>query len=121
MLALPSIQAHLTSGALRAIGNSSATRIAAAPAIPTFAEQGLPNYIVEGWFAVIGPKNLPAADVKRIHAAFTTAFASADVKESMGKQGNSITISTPEAATAFFKSEVDKYAKLVKKAGVKLD
>ena len=121
VLALPSIQAHLTSGALRAIGTSSATRIAAAPTIPTFAEQGLPNYIVEGWFAVIGQKNLPAADVKRIHAAFTTAFASADVKETMGKQGNSITISTPEAATAFFKSEVDKYAKLVKKAGVKLD
>ena len=121
VLALPSIQAHLKSGALRAMGTSSKARLAAAPDIATFAEQGLPNYIVEGWFAVIGPKNLAAADVKRIHAAFTTAFASADVKESMGKQGNSITISTPEAATAFFKSEVDKYAKLVKKAGVKLD
>ena len=121
VLALPSIQAHLKSGALRAIGTSSKTRLAAAPEIPTFVEQGLSNYVVEGWFAVIGPKNLPAADVKRIHSAFTAAFASAEVKESMGKQGNSITISTPEVATAFFKSEVDKYAKLVKKAGVKLD
>ena len=120
-MALPSIQAHLKSGALRAMGTSSKARLTAAPDIATFAEQGLPNYIVEGWFAVIGPKNLPAADVKRIHAAFTTAFASADVKETMGKQGNSITISTPEVAAAFFKSEVDKYAKLVKKAGVKLD
>lgn len=121
VLALPAIQAHLKSGALRAIGTSSAARLAAAPLIPTFAEQGLPNYIVEGWFAVIGPKNLPATDVKRVHAAFTTAFATSEVKESMGKQGNSIAISTPEAATAFFKSEVEKYAKLVKKAGVKLD
>jgi tripartite-type tricarboxylate transporter receptor subunit TctC len=121
VLALPSIQAHLKSGALRAIGTSSAARLAAAPTIPTFVEQGLSNYIVEGWFAVIGPKNLPAAEVKRIHTAFTIAFASAEVKESMGKQGNSITISTPEMAAAFFKSEVDKYAKLVKKAGVKLD
>lgn len=121
VLALPSIQAHLKSGALRAIGTSSKARLAAAPDIPTFAEQGLSNYLVEGWFAVIGPKHLPAAEVKRVHTAFTTAFASAEVKESMGKQGNSITISTPEAAGSFFKSELDKYARLVKKAGVKLD
>ena len=121
VLALPSIQAHLKSGALRAIGTSSKARLAAAPEIATFAEQGLPNYIVEGWFAVIGPKNLPTAEIKRVHSAFTTAFASPEVKESMGKQGNTITVSTPEAATAFFKGELDKYARLVKKAGVKLD
>lgn len=121
VLALPSIQAHLKSGALRAIGTSSKARLTAAPDIPTFAEQGLPNYVVEGWFAVIGPKNLPAAEVKRVHSAFVAAFASAEVKESMGKQGNSISISAPEAAVSFFKNELDKYARLVKKAGVKLD
>jgi len=121
VLALPSIQAYLKSGALRAIGTSSKTRLTAAPDIPTFAEQGLPNYIVEGWFAAIGPKNLPASEVKRIHAAFSTAFATAEVKESMAKQGNAITILTPDASAAFFKAELDKYAKLVKKAGVKLD
>lgn len=121
VLALPSIQAHLKSGALRAIGTSSKARLTAAPDIPTFAEQGLPNYVVEGWFAVIGPKHLPAAEVKRVHTAFVTTFASAEVKESMGKQGNSIAISSPEAAVSFFKNELDKYARLVKKAGVKLD
>ena len=121
VLALPAIQAHLKSGALRAIGTSSKARLAAAPEIPTFAEQGLPGYLVEGWFAVIGPKNLPAAEVKRVHAAFTSAFASAEVKETMNKQGNSIAISAPDVSAAFFKSEMDKYAKLVKKAGVKLD
>jgi tripartite-type tricarboxylate transporter receptor subunit TctC len=121
VLALPAIQAHLKSGALRAIGTSSKARLAAAPEIPTFAEQGLAGYLVEGWFAVIGPKNLPAVEIKRVHSAFTSAFASAEVKETMNKQGNNIAISTPEAAAAFFKSELDKYAKLVKKAGVKLD
>ena len=118
VLALPSIQAHLKSGALRAIGTSSAQRLAAAPEIPTFAEQGLPGYIVEGWFAVVGPKNLPAADVKRIHAAFTTAFNSPEVKETMAKQGNSIAMTSPEQAQAFFRSELTKYAALVKKAGI---
>jgi len=121
VLALPAVQAHLKSGALRAIGTSSKARLAAAPEIPTFAEQGLPNYLVEGWFAVIGPKGLPAAEVRRINAAFVTAFASAEVKEAMAKQGNTIAISTPEAAATFFASELDKYAKLVRKAGVKLD
>ena len=63
------MQAHIKSGALRAIGTASAQRTPAAPEIPTFAEQGLPNYVVEAWFAVIGPKGMPAADVKRIHDA----------------------------------------------------
>ncbi len=118
VLALPSIQAHLKSGALRAIGTSSAQRLTAAPEIPTFAEQGLPKYIVEGWFAVVGPKGLPAADVKRIHAAFASAFNSADVKETMAKQGNTISMTSPEEAQAFFRSELAKYAALVKKSGL---
>lgn len=120
VLALPSIQAQLKSGTLRAIGTSSAQRLAAAPDIPTFAEQGLPRYIVEGWFAVVGPKHLPAADVKRIHAAFVSAFNTPEVKESMAKQGNTISMTSPEAAAAFFRSELAKYAALVKKAGVEL-
>lgn len=118
VLALPSIQAHLKSGALRAIGTSSTQRIAAAPDIPTFAEQGLPGYVVEGWFAVVGPKNLPAADVKRIHAAFASAFNTAEVKETMAKQGNTISMSSPDSAAAFFRSELAKYAALVRKAGL---
>lgn len=118
VLALPSIQAHLKSGALRAIGTSSTQRIAAAPDIPTFAEQGLPGYVVEGWFAVVGPKNLPAADVKRIHSAFASAFNTAEVKETMAKQGNTISMTSPDSAAAFFRSELAKYAALVRKAGL---
>lgn len=118
VLALPSVQSQLKAGTLRAIGTSSVQRLAAATDIPTFAEQGLPNYVVEGWFAVVGPKNLPAADVKRIHAAFASAFGTPEVKETMAKQGNTISMTTPEAATAFFRSELAKYAALVKKAGL---
>ena len=118
VLALPSIQAQLKAGTLKAIGTSSARRLPAAPEIPTFVEQGLPNYVVEGWFAVVGPKGMSAADVHRIHEAFVTTFNSPEVKETMAKQGNTITMSTPEQAQAFFKSELVKYAALVKKAGV---
>ena len=118
VLALPSIQAHIKSGALRAIGTPSLQRIAAAPEIATFADQGFPKYVVEGWFAVVGPKGLSADTVKRVNAAFISAFSTPEVKETMARQGNTINIGTPEAATPFFKSELVKYAALVKRAGV---
>ena len=119
-LALPSVQQHLKAGTLRAIGVGAAQRVPAAPDIPTMVEQGLPNYLVEGWFAVIGPAKLPPDDVKRIHDAFATAFATAEVREAMAKQGNTINVSTTEYAGEFFRSELAKYAKLVKKAGLEL-
>lgn len=118
--ALPSVQAHIKSGALRAIGATTKERVPAAPEIPTFVEQGMPGYVADAWFAMIGPKGLAAADVKRIHQALTTAFASPEVKEAMAKQGNAINISSTEYAAGFFKSEMQKYAKLVKKAGIEL-
>jgi tripartite-type tricarboxylate transporter receptor subunit TctC len=118
--ALPSVQAHLKSGALRAIGVATAQRVPAAPEIPTFVEQGLPNYVVEAWFAVIGPKGLPAAEVQRVHAAVVSAFADPAVKEAMAKQGNVINVGPADKAMPFFRSEMAKYAHLVKKAGVEL-
>jgi tripartite-type tricarboxylate transporter receptor subunit TctC len=121
VLALPAIQGQLKSGTLRAIGVMSAKRNAAAPDLPTFAEQGMPGVEIEGWFAVIAPAKLPPAEVKRIHDAFVAAFDTAEVKEAMARQGNDIHPSTPEAAAAFFRSEVAKYAKLVKKANIALD
>jgi tripartite-type tricarboxylate transporter receptor subunit TctC len=117
-VALPSVQQHIASGALKAIGVGTAQRIAAAPSVPTFVEQGLPGYVVEAWFAVLAPKGLPAADVKRIHDAVVAAFNDATVKETMAKQGNTIAISTPEQAAAAFRRELAKYAQLVKKAGL---
>lgn len=119
VVALPAVQGHLKSGALRAIGVGGKSRAAAAPEIPTIAEQGLPNYEVAGWFAVVGPAKLPAEQVKRIHAAFLAAFAAAEVKEAMDKQGNAISPTTPEAAAQYFRSELARYGTLVRKAGLK--
>lgn len=116
--ALPSVQAHLKSGALRAIGIATAQRVPAAAEIPTFVEQGVPGYVVEAWFAVIAPKNLPAADVQRVHAAVAAAFADPEVKDAMARQGNVIHVGPADAAMPFFRAELAKYAALVKKAGV---
>jgi tripartite-type tricarboxylate transporter receptor subunit TctC len=121
VVAVPAVQGHLKSGALRAVGVGGLARTPALPDVPTIAEQGLPNYNAEGWFAVIGPAKLPPAEVKRIHAGFIAALATPEVREAMDKQGNVINPSTPEAAAQFFRTEQERYAKLVKKAGVKVD
>lgn len=109
---------HMQTGALKAIGVSSAQRSPAAPDLPTFAEQGLPGYVVDGWIAVLGPKGLPAAQVQRMHQALVAAFDAPDVREAMTKQGNVIRVSTPEEALASFRQEGARFGDLVKKAGV---
>ena len=118
VLALPSVQAHIKSGALRAIGVCSDKRTPAAPEIPTFAEQGLAGFTVEGWFAVLGPKGMAPALVKKVHEAVVAAFNDPAVKDAMTKQGNTINISSPEQAQKGFRTEMAKYAALVKKAGI---
>ena len=116
--ALPSVQGHIATGKLRPIGMFPAQRTPAAPEIPTFAEQGLTNFEVEAWFALIGPKGMSAATVKKVHDAIVAAFNDAAVKEAMAKQGNTIRVTSTEQAQAEFATERAKYAALVKKVGL---
>ena len=121
VVAVPAVQGHLASGALRAIGVTGRQRVASMPDVPTMIEQGFPQVDVAGWFAVVGPAKLSPAQVKRLHAAFVTAFNAPDVRAAMAKQQNVIAPTSPEAAAAFFASEQARYAELVKKAGIKLE
>jgi tripartite-type tricarboxylate transporter receptor subunit TctC len=116
--ALPSVQQHLKSGALRAIGVGTDRRIAAAPEIPTFVEQGVPKYVVEAWFAVLGPKGMPAAEVQKVRDAVAAALAAPEVKETMDRQGNVINVLSVEAAQRFVRAEQVKYAALSRKIGL---
>ena len=116
--ALPSVQGHIKSGALRPIGMLTSARTPAAPDIATLAEQGLNDFSVQAWFALIGPKNLPPAQVQKAREAFVAGFQDPAVKESMAKQGNTINVSTPEQAQATFKRELTKYGALAKKVGL---
>jgi len=121
VVAVPAALGHLKSGALRAIGVMGKARVPSLPELPTIAEQGLPDVDVGGWFAVIAPPKLPAAEVRRLHAAVLATFASLDVKEAMARQENLIHPSTPEAAAQFFRSEQERYAKIVRKSDIRLD
>jgi tripartite-type tricarboxylate transporter receptor subunit TctC len=121
VVALPAVQGHLKSGSLRAIGIMGKARVPSLPNLPTIAEQGLPDVDIAGWFAAIGPAKLPAAEVARLHDAVVAAFATAEVREAMARQDNIISPTTPEVAAKFFRSEQERYARLVKKANISLD
>lgn len=114
-------QAHLKSGALRAIGVMSKHRVPSLPELPTIAEQGFEEVEIGGWFALIAPARLPLAEVKRLHAAVVRAFEDPETRDAMNKQQNRIHPLSPEASAQFFRSEQARYAKLAKKAEITLE
>ena len=105
-------------GKIKALGLAGAKRSPLMPDVPTFVEQGLPAYVMEAWFAVVGPKGMTPAAVKKVHDAVVAAFNDAGVRETMAKQGNTINVSSTEQAQKGFRTELAKYAALVKKAGI---
>lgn len=118
VVALPAIQGQLKAGQLRAIGVMGKNRVPSLPDVPTIAEQGFPEVDISGWFSVVGPAKLPPAEVQRLHTAVVAAFNTPESKEAMAKQENFINPMSPEASAQFFKSEQDRYARLVKKANI---
>ena len=121
VVAVPAVQGHLKSGALRAIGVTGKQRVPSLPEVPTIAEQGFPDVDIAGWFAVVGPPKLPANQVKRLYDAFVAGFSTPETRAAMERQENIINPMTPEASAAFFRSELDRYAQIVKKANITLD
>lgn len=116
--ALPAMRGQIKAGNVRAICISAPARIPAAPDIATAVEQGFPKYLVEGWFAVIGPKGLSPDQIKHVQSAFVSAFNSPEVKAAMTRQGNTINVGSSDEAAPFFKSEMARYAAIVRRAGV---
>lgn len=119
--AVPAALAHIASGRLKAIGVMSKQRTASLPDVPTVAEQGFPDVDIVAWFAMVGPKGLPVAQVERLHKAVVTAFSDPDVKAAMAKQSTEINPTSPDTAAKFLKTEQERYARLVSKANITLD
>ncbi|MDA7414792.1 tripartite tricarboxylate transporter substrate binding protein [Xenophilus arseniciresistens] len=119
--AVAAVQGQIKAGTLRPIGVMGKERVNSLPEVSTIAEQGLPNVDIAGWFAAVAPKGLPAAQVKRLHDAFVTAFNDPEVKAGFAKRDDFTILGTPEEAARFLKSEQERYAALVKKANVTLE
>jgi tripartite-type tricarboxylate transporter receptor subunit TctC len=115
----PSVLPHVKSGKLRALATTGAARSAVAPDIPTVAEAGVPGYEATSWYGIIGPAGMSKAVVNRLHGAIVQAIADADVRQRLVAQAIDPVGNTPEQFAAYVKSEIVKWAKVLKIAGVK--
>ena len=113
--------AHVRSGKLRALGITSARRSTAAPEIPTVAEAALPGYEAMQWYGMLAPAGTPRDIIGRLNGEIIKLLNSPDVKERFGKQGVEVRTSTPEQFSTFLRSEVDRWGKVIREAGIKAD
>lgn len=110
---------HVRAGRLRALAITSAKRAAALPGVPTFVESGFPGMIVTNWFGVFGPARLPKDTLSKLHKAVTDAMHSPDVRAKLTNLSLDISTTSPQEFDAHVKSELVKWGKVVKAAGIK--
>jgi tripartite-type tricarboxylate transporter receptor subunit TctC len=108
-------------GKLRALAVTSAKRSPVTPDLPTIAEEGYKGYDATPWWGIAGPGGIPRPLLARINTGVRTAMASAEMKERFATQGIEIATGTPEAFLALVRSEIDRWAKIVRTAGIKAD
>jgi tripartite-type tricarboxylate transporter receptor subunit TctC len=107
-------------GQARAIGVSGATRIAALPDVATINET-VPGYVAVGWNGLVGPAAMPAPVVEKWHATVTRIVQQPDMREKLVGLGAEPALSSPQAFAELMKSELIKWARVVKESGAKLD
>lgn len=116
---VPTALPHVKSGRVRAIGVTTTKRADTMPDVPTIAEAGLPGYESTQWFGVLAPAATPRPIVDRLHRDITNGLRAADVKQHLAAEGALIVASSPEQFGAYIRSETDKWARVVKAAGIK--
>ena len=113
-------QVQVRAGKLRAIAVTSPRRLAALPEVPAMAE-ALPGFEIMGWYGVIGPANMPAPIVARLHGELVRILALPDVRERIVSDGSEPVGNSPEVFRQFMLVDAEKWAKLVKESGAKMD
>jgi len=116
--AAPSALPQVTAGKLRAIGVASPKRIAAAPALPTLDESGLPGFDVTSWYSLVAPAGTPPAVVDRLQKEIARALEAPETKAKLASLGAEPIANTPAEFAAMIKSESAKWGKIVKDANI---
>ena len=111
---------HVQSGALRALGVTSATRLATLPDLPTIGET-VPGYAADGWYGFAAPKSTPAEIVARLNAAINAGLNDPELRARFAQLEAKPLIFTPQEYAAFLKFEAERWGNAVKAAGVKAD
>jgi tripartite-type tricarboxylate transporter receptor subunit TctC len=113
-----SSQPMIQSGKLRALGVTSAKRSGTLPNVPTVAESGVPGFEATSWLMLLGPSKMPRAVVARLHEETARFIEQADVRKRVAADGGEPVGSSPEQASAYLKSQVERWGQVIRAAGV---
>jgi tripartite-type tricarboxylate transporter receptor subunit TctC len=117
-LDLPVILPHIKAGTLRGIALGARERAPTAPDVPTTAEVGMPDLLIQNWYGMIAPAATPLAVVATLNRVANEAMADPSVKAKMADQGLTLAGDTPEHFRQFINTETKKWADVIKEAGV---
>jgi len=115
--ALPPVR----SGKLRALAVTARKRSAELPQVPTIDESGVPGYEAAGWNALLAPKATPRDIITKVNATVMDSLKAPKVREVVASSGAEAAADTPEALGRFLQSEMDKWGKVIRSAGIKGD
>ena len=119
--AVTTMTEQVKAGKVKAIATSGPQRSTVLPDVPTLSEAGLPGYDATIWVGLMAPKGTPKAVVDKLNDAVTKVASSAEVKAQWGKQGAAPILLTAEAFDKYIKDDIDKWAEVIKTAGIKAD
>ena len=115
------IDPHVKAGRVRGIAVSSAKRSISLPQVPTIAESGLPGFDVVGWYGVLAPAHTPPPIVARLNREFLKILQTPGMRDRLLSEGAEPVGNSPAEFTAFLKTDIARWARVVKTAGAKLD
>lgn len=121
MIDTASVQQHISSGKLRAIGVASPKRLASFPDVPTLSEQGVTDFEAYAWQGLVVPADTPASTVANFAKALQSALASPQVKERFQSLSLEALPGTPEQMAAYARSERERWGKLIRANGIKIE
>lgn len=118
---IPLVLPHIKSGKVRALAVASSKRSQVLPEVPTVAEAGLPGFEVATWFGVLGPARMPKGIVTRLHDEIVGVIGSPETTERFAGIGANVVTSSPDEFGAYIKTEITKWAKVIKASGARAD
>jgi tripartite-type tricarboxylate transporter receptor subunit TctC len=116
---IATLKPHIDSGRLRAVGMSTAKRATAMPEVPTFIESGLAGYEVNGWYGLFATGKTPRVIIERLNGTLQKILVDADTRAQLQKNGLDPAPGTAGEFSNLLRTELIKWAKVVKAAGIK--